>query len=156
MITILVNILIFIVATIVFERVSNQTHELLKLPKFLMSSILSATLLIFTNVSSIARVYTEYRVADELSAAGGKGDFGIFLFASIVCFAICFSTICDFIHYYENFPPVELFAYHKQVDSAFDNTPRIQYSILKKCTSYTLRIIAFLLIVLNIAIRGFL
>lgn len=130
--TILVNILIFIVASIVFERVSDQTHKLLKLPKFLMPSILSATLLIFTNVSSIACAYTEYQVADELFAAEGKEDFGMFVLASIICFAICFLTICNFICHYGNFPPVELFAYYKQVDSAFNDTQRISYSTFKK------------------------
>lgn len=132
MATILVNIFIFIIATIVFERTSDQTHELLKLPEVLMPSILSAALLIFTNVSSIACAHTEYRVADKLFAAEGKEDFGMFIFALIVCAVICFLTICNFVSYYNNFPLVELLACYKQVDGVFDNTPRIPYSTFKK------------------------
>lgn len=128
-----------------------------------MPSILSAACLVLANISSIAYTYTEYRVAAELFANEGKEDYGMFKFALIVCAVICGLTICVFIFCYDNFPLVELLAYHKQVDSAFDNIPRIPYSTFKKCTNCTLRIsdlsirsIAFLFIVLNIAVRGFL
>lgn len=132
MTTILTNILIFIVATIVFVWTSGQTHEFYKLPGLLMPSILSAASLIFTNVSSIACTLTEYRVAAELFANEGKEDYGAFCFALVVCIVICFLTICIFIFNYDNFPLVELLACHKQVDSAFDNTPRIPYNTFKK------------------------
>lgn len=132
MTTILTNILIFIIATIVFTRTSSQTHEIYKLPGLLMPSILSAASLIFTNVSSIAYMCTEYRAAEELFANEGKEDYGMFCFAFIVCIVICFLTICIFINYYDGFPLVELLACHKQIDSAFDNTPRISYSTFKK------------------------
>lgn len=48
------------------------------------------------------------------------------------CAVICGLTICVFISCYDNFPLVELLACHKQVDSAFGNTPRIPYSTFKK------------------------
>lgn len=132
MTTILTNILIFIVATIVFARTSGQTHEIYKLPGLLMPSILSAASLIFTNVSSIAYMYTEYRAAAELFANAGKEDYGMTCFAFIVCIVICILTFCIFIDYYDSFPLVELLTYHKQVDSALDNAPRIPYSTFKK------------------------
>ena len=130
--TILTNILIFIVATIVFERTSGQTHEIYKLPGLLTSSILSAISIIFTNVSTIACTYTEYRIAEELFANEGKESYAVFSFGLIVCFVICFSTIYNFIFCYDTFPLVELLACHKQVDGVFDNTPRIPYSTFKK------------------------
>lgn len=132
MTTILTNILIFIVATIVFERTSGQTHEIYKLPGLLTSSILSAISIIFTNVSTIACTYTEYRIAEELFANEGKESYAVFSFGLIVCFVICFSTIYNFIFCYDTFPLVELLACHKQVDGVFDNTPRIPYSTFKK------------------------
>ena len=132
MTTILTNILIFTIATIVFVRTSGQTHEIYKLPGLLTSSILSVAWIILVNISSIACTYTEYRVAAELFANEGKEDYGMFTFALIVCAVICGLTICNFIFYYDNFPLVKLLACHKQVDSAFDNTPRIPYSTFKK------------------------
>lgn len=132
MTTILTNILIFIVATIVFVRTSGQTHEIYKLPGFLMPSILSAACLVLASISSIAYTYTEYRVAVELFANESKEDYGMFTFALIVCAVICGLTICNFIFCYDNFPLVDLLACYKQVDSAFDNTPRIPYSTFKK------------------------
>lgn len=132
MTTILTNILIFIVATIVFERTSGQTHEIYKLPGLLTSSILSAISIIFTNVSTIACTYTEYRIAEELFANEGKESYAVFSFGLIVCFVICFLTIYNFIFCYDTFPLVELLACHKQVDGVFDNTPRIPYSTFKK------------------------
>lgn len=130
--TILTNILIFIVATIVFVRTSDQIHEIYKLPGLLTSSILSAISIIFTNVSTIACTYTEYRIAEELFANEGKESYAVFSFGLIVCFVICFLTICNFVSYYDTFPLVELLACHKQVDGVFDNTPRIPYSTFKK------------------------
>lgn len=132
MTTILTNILIFIVATIVFVWTSGQTHEFYKLPGLLMPSILSAASLIFTNVSSIACTLTEYRVAAELFANEGKEDYGAFCFALVVCIVICFLTICIFIFNYDNFPLVELLSCYKQIDRDLDNTPRIPYSTFKK------------------------
>lgn len=132
MTTILTNILIFIVATIVFVRTSDEIHEFYKLPVLLMPSILSAASLIFTNVSSIACAYTEYRVAAELFTNERKEDYGAFCFALVVCIVICFLTICNFVSYYNNFPLVELLACYKQVDSDFNDTPRIPYSTFKK------------------------
>lgn len=132
MTTILTNILIFIVATILFVRTSDKTHEFYKLPVLLMPSILSAASLIFTNVSSIACTLTEYRVAAELFANERKEDYGAFCFALVVCIVICFLTICIFIFNYDNFPLVELLACHKQIDRDLDNTPRIPYSTFKK------------------------
>lgn len=132
MTTILTNILIFIVATIVFVRTSDETHEFYKLPVLLMPSILSAASLIFTNVSSIACAYTEYLVAAELFTNERKEDYGAFCFALVVCIVICFLTICNFVSYYNNFPLVELLNCHKQIDGVFDNTPRIPYSTFKK------------------------
>lgn len=132
MTTILTNILIFIIATVMFTRTSGQTHEIYKLPGLLTSSILSVAWIILVDISSIACTYTEYRVAVELFANEGKEDYGMFEFALIVCAVICFLTICVFIFCYDNFPLVELIACHKQVDSAFDNTPRIPYSTFKK------------------------
>lgn len=129
---ILTNIQIFTIATIVFVRTSGKTHEIYKLPGLLTSSILSAAWIILVNISSIACTYTEYRVAAELFANEGKEDYGMFTFALIVCAVICGLTIYNFIFCYDNFPLVELFACHKQVDSAFDNTPRIPYSTFKK------------------------
>lgn len=132
MATILVNIFIFIIATIVFIRMSDHGHKLLKLPELLIPSILSAVLLIFTNVSSIACTCTEYRVANELFAVEGKRDFDIFVLAFIIFSFICLSTICIFISYHDHFPLVELLACYKQVDSAFNDAPRIPYNIFKK------------------------
>ena len=132
MTTILTNILIFIVATIVFVWTSDGTHEFYKLPGLLMSSILSAASLIFTNVSSIACAYTEYRVAAELFANERKEDYGMFCLALVVCIVVCCVTIGVFMFYYDNFPLVELLACHKQIDRDLDNTPRIPYSTFKK------------------------
>ena len=132
MTTILTNILIFIIATVMLARTSGQTHEIYKLPGLLTSSILSAAWIILVNISSIACTYTEYRVAAELFANDGKEDYGMFKVALLVCAVICGLTICVFISCYDNFPLVELLACHKQVDSAFDNTPRIPYSTFKK------------------------
>jgi hypothetical protein len=130
--TILTNILIFIVATIVFVRTSDRIHEIYKLPGLLMPSILSVALFIFTDISSIACTYTEYRMAAELFASEGKANYAVFSFGLIVCFVICFLTICNFVSYYNNFPLVELLACYKQVDSSFGNTPRIPYSTFNK------------------------
>ena len=132
MTTILTNILIFIVATIVFVWTSDGTHEFYKLPGLLMPSILSAVSLIFISVSSIACTLTEYRMAEELFANEGKEYYGMFTFALIVFAVICGLTICNFIFCYDTFPLVELLDCYKQVDSAFDNTPRIPYSTFKK------------------------
>lgn len=132
MTTILTNILIFIVATIVFARTSCQTHEIYKLPVLLVPSILSAALFIFTDISSIACTYTEYRMAAELFANEGKEDYGMFVFALIVCAVICSLTICNFVSCHNNFPLVTLLNCHKQIDGVFDNTPRIPYSTFKK------------------------
>ena len=132
MATILVNIFIFIVATIVFTRTSGQTHEIYKLPGLLMPSILSAVSVIFISVSTIACTYTEYRMAEELFANEGKENYTVFSFGLIVCFVICFSTIYNFIFCYDTFPLVSLLNCHKQVDGVFDNTPRIPYSTFKK------------------------
>lgn len=132
MTTILTNILIFIIAIEVFTWTSGQIHEVYKLPGLLTSSILSAAWIILVDISSIAYTYTEYRVAAELFANDGKEDYGMFSFALIVCIVICGLTICVFIFCYDNFPLVELIACHKQVDSAFDNTPRIPYSTFEK------------------------
>lgn len=132
MTTILTNILIFIIATVMLARTSGQTHEIYKLPGLLTSSILSAAWIILVNISSIACTYTEYRVAAELFANEGKEDYGMFKVALLVCAVICGLTICVFISCYDNFPLVELLACHKQVDSAFGNTPRIPYSTFKK------------------------
>lgn len=97
-----------------------------------MPSILSAASLIFTNVSLIACTYTEYRVAAELFANERKEDYGMFCLALVVCIVVCFVTIGIFIFYYDNFPLVELLACYKQVDSDFNDTPRIPYSTFKK------------------------
>lgn len=132
MTTILTNILIFIVATIVFTRTSGQTHEIYKLPGLLMPSILSAVSVIFISVSTIACTYTEYRMAEELFANEGKENYTVFSFGLIVCFVVCCVTIGTFIFYYDNFPLVELLACYKQVDSDFNDTPRIPYSTFKK------------------------
>lgn len=132
MTTILTNILIFIIATVILAWTSGQTHEIYKLPGLLTSSILSVAWIILVNISSIACTYTEYRVAAELFANEGKEDYGMFKVALLVCAVICGLTICVFISCYDNFPLVELLACHKQVDSAFGNTPRIPYSTFKK------------------------
>ena len=132
MTTILTNILIFIVATIVFARTSSQTHEIYKLPGLLIPSMLSVSWFILVNVSSIACTYAEYHAAAELFANEGKEDFGMFAFALIVCVVICGLTICNFISCHNNFPLVELLACYKQVDSDFNDTPRIPYSTFKK------------------------
>ena len=113
MTTVLINILIFIVAAVVFTWTSGQTHEIYKLPGLLTSSILSAACIICANISSIACTYTEYRAAAELFATDGKEDYGMFNFALIVFVVICFITICIFV-------------------SDYDNTPRIPYSTFKK------------------------
>ncbi len=132
MTTILVNILIFIIATVVFVRTSGQTHEIYKLPGLLTSSILSVAWIILVNISSVACTYTEHRVAAELFTADGKEDYGTFAFAFIVCVVIGCTTICNFIFNYDTFPLVSLLEYHKQVDGVFDDTPRIPYSTFKK------------------------
>lgn len=132
MTTILTNILIFIIATVILAWTSGKTHEIYKLPGLLTSSILSAAWIVLVNISSIACTYTEYRVAAELFANEGKEDYGMFKFALTICTVICFLTIGVFISCYAHFPLVELLVYHKQVDSAFDNTPRIPYSTFKK------------------------
>lgn len=97
-----------------------------------MPSILSAVSLIFISVSTIACTYTEYRMAEELFANEGKENYAVFSFGLIVCAVICGLTICIFMYYYDNFPLVELLACHKQINSDFDNTPRIPYSTFKK------------------------
>ena len=132
MTTILTNILIYIVATIVFTRTSGQTHEIYKLPGLLMPSILSAVSIIFISVSTIACTYTEYRMAEELFANEGKENYTVFSFGLIVCAVICGLTILIFMSYYDNFPLVWLLSCYKQVDSFSDNTPRIPYSTFKK------------------------
>lgn len=132
MTTILVNILIFIIATIVFVRTSNQTHEFYELPGLLIPSILSEGLLISTNINLISYAYTEFCAAEELCANYGKEDYGMFCFALLVCVVIGFSTFCIFLFRYDNSPLVVLLAFHVQVDSTFDNTPRISYSTFKK------------------------
>ncbi len=132
MTTILTNILIFIVSTIMFTRTSGQTHEIYKLPGLLIPSILSVAWFILVNISSIACTYAEYRVAAELFANEGKEDSGMFFFALIVCIVICGLTIYNFIFCYDTFPLVRLLECHKQVDGVFDNTPRIPYSTFKK------------------------
>lgn len=132
MTTILTNILIFIIATVILAWTSGKTHEIYKLPGLLMSSILSAAWIVLANISSIACTYTEYRVAAELFANEGKEDYGMFKFALTICTVICFLTIGVFISCYAHFPLVELLVYHKHVDGAFDNIPRIPYSTFKK------------------------
>lgn len=132
MTTILTNILIFIVAAIVFVRTSGQTREIYKLPGLLTTSILSAACIICANISSIACAYTEYRVAYEVFTSEGKEEYGMFGFALTVCIIIVCLTLCCFILYYDTFPLVSLLECHKQVDSAFDNIPRIPYSTFKK------------------------
>lgn len=132
MTTILTNILIFIVATVVFTWTSGQTHEIYKLPGLLTSSILSAAWIICVNISSIACTYTEHRAAAELFAAEGKEEYGMFVFAFIVCIVIGVKTILNFIFNYDTFPLVSLLECHKQVDGVFDDTPRIPYSTFKK------------------------
>lgn len=127
MTTILTNILIFIVATIVFERTSGQTHEIYKLPGLLIPSILSAAWIVLANISSIAYTYTEYRMVAEFFANEDKFDFAL-----IVCVIICGLTIYVFMFRCDNFPLVELLARYKQVDSALGNTPHIPYSTFKK------------------------
>ncbi len=132
MTTVLINILIFIVAAVVFTWTSGQTHEIYKLPGLLTSSILSAACIICANISSIACTYTECRAAAELFATDGKEDYGMFNFALIVFVVICFITICIFVSDYDTFPLVSLLECHKQVDGVFDNTPRIPYNTFKK------------------------
>ena len=132
MTTILTNILIFIIATVILAWTSGKTHEIYKLPGLLTSSILSAAWIVLANISSIACTYTEYRVAAELFANEGKEDYGMFKFALTICTVICFLTIGVFISCYAHFPLVELLVYHKHVDGAFDNIPRIPYSTFKK------------------------
>lgn len=130
--TILTNILIFIVATIVFVRTSDQIHEIYKLPGLLIPSILSAACIIYVNIGSIACTYTEYRMANELFTSEGKEEYGMFFFAIIACMTIVCFTLCFLTAYHDTFPLVSLLECHKQVDSAFDNTPRIPYSTFKK------------------------
>lgn len=132
MTTILTNILIFIVATIVFARTSGHTHQIYKLPGLLISSILSVAWIILVNISSIACTFTEYRVAAKLFVNEGKEDFVMFGSALIVCLIICVLTFCSFIICYDTFPLVILLECYKQVDGVFDNTPRIPYSTFKK------------------------
>ena len=132
MTTILTNILIFIVAAIVFVRTSYQIHEIYKLPGLLIPSILSAACIIYANISSIACTYTEYRIANELFTSESKEEYGMFFFAIVACMTIVCFTLCFLTAYYDTFPLVELLACHKQVDGVFDNTPRIPYSTFKK------------------------
>ena len=132
MTTILTNILIFIVAAIVFVRTSYQIHEIYKLPGLLIPSILSAACIIYVNIGSIACTYTEYRMANELFTSEGKEEYGMFFFAIIACMTIVCFTLCFLTAYHDTFPLVSLLECHKQVDSAFDNTPRIPYSTFKK------------------------
>lgn len=132
MTTILTNILIFIVAAIVFVWTSYQIHEIYKLPGLLISSILSAACIIYVNIGSIACTYTEYRMANELFTSDGKEEYGMFFFAIIACMTIVCFTLCFLTAYHDTFPLVSLLECHKQVDSAFDNTPRIPYSTFKK------------------------
>ena len=132
MTTILTNILIFIVAAIVFVRTSYQIHEIYKLPGLLIPSILSAACIIYANISSIACTYTEYRIANELFTSESKEEYGMFFFAIVACMTIVCFTLCFLTAYYDTFPLVSLLECHKQVDSAFDNTPRIPYSTFKK------------------------
>ena len=132
MTTILTNILIFIVAAIVFVRTSYQIHEIYKLPGLLIPSILSAACIIYVNIGSIACTYTEYRMANELFTSDGKEEYGMFFFAIIACMTIVCFTLCFLTAYHDTFPLVSLLECHKQVDSAFDNTPRIPYSTFKK------------------------
>lgn len=115
MTTILTNILIFIVAAIVFARTSGKTYEIYKLPGLLAPSILSAVCIIYANISSIACTF-----------------YGTFDLAFDVCLVIGTVTIGIFVSGYDNFPLVRLLEYHKQVDSAFDNTPRISCNTFKK------------------------
>lgn len=132
MTTILTNILIFIVAAIVFVRTSYQIHEIYKLPGLLIPSILSAACIIYVNIGSMACTYTEYRMANELFTSEGKEEYGMFFFAIIACMTIVCFTLCFLTAYHDTFPLVSLLECHKQVDSAFDNTPRIPYSTFKK------------------------
>lgn len=132
MTTILTNILIFIVAAIVFVRTSYQIHEIYKLPGLLIPSILSAACIIYVNIGSIACTYTEYRMANELFTSDGKEEYGMFFFAIIACMTIVCFTLCFLTAYHDTFPLVSLLECHKQVNSAFDNTPRIPYSTFKK------------------------
>ena len=132
MTTILINILIFIAATVVFTWTADQAHEIYKLPGLLTSSILSAASIICVNISSIACTYTEYRAVYELFTAEGKEDYGAFAFALIACMVICGTTIYNFIFDYDTFPLVSLLECHKQVDGVFDDTPRIPYSTFEK------------------------
>ena len=132
MTTILTNILIFIIAAIVFVRTSGKTHEIYKLPGLSTPSILSAACIICANISSIACAYTEYRVAYELFTSEGKEEYGMCCFALTVCIIIVCFTLCCFISYYDTFPLVSLLECHKQVDGVFDDTPRIPYSTFKK------------------------
>lgn len=130
--TILTNILIFIVAAIVFVRTSYQIHEIYKLPGLLIPSILSAACIIYVNIGSIACTYTEYRMANELFTSDGKEEYGMFFFAIIACMTIVCFTLCFLTAYHDTFPLVSLLECHKQVDGVFDNTPRIPYSTFKK------------------------
>lgn len=167
MTTILTNILIFIVAAIVFVWTSYQIHEIYKLPGLLIPSILSAACIIYVNIDSIACTYTEYRMANELFTSDGKEEYGMFFFAIIACMTIVCLTLCFLTAYHDTFPLVSLLECHKQVDSAFDNTPRIPYNTFKKCISCTLRIsnlsthssliyrVVTIFIAFNIAARGF-
>lgn len=132
MTTILTNILIFIVAAIVFVRTSYQIHEIYKLPGLLIPSILSAACIIYVNIGSITCTYTEYRMANELFTSDGKEEYGMFFFAIIACMTIVCFTLCFLTAYHDTFPLVNLLECHKQVDGAFDNTPRIPYSTFKK------------------------
>lgn len=56
----------------------------------------------------------------------------MFCFALVVCIIIVVLTFCFFMLRYDTSPLVKLLACHKQVDSAFDNIPRIPYSTFKK------------------------
>ena len=125
MTTILTNILIFIVAAIVFVRTSYQIHEIYKLPGLLIPSILSAACIIYVNIGSIACTYTEYRMANELFTSEGKEEYGMFFFAIIACMTIVCFTLCFLTAYHDTFPLVSLLECHKQVDS-------IPYSTFKK------------------------
>lgn len=71
-------------------------------------------------------------MAAERFANEGKTNYVVPSFGLIVCFVICFLTICNFVSCHNNFPLVELLACYKQVNSALDSTPRIPYSTFKK------------------------
>jgi hypothetical protein len=71
-------------------------------------------------------------MANELFTSEGKEEYGMFFFAIVACMTIVCFTLCFLTAYHDTFPLVSLLECHKQVDSAFDNTPRIPYSTFKK------------------------